>query len=119
MEESVLKTKMTKQDFLVDCAIFQRIGDRWNKYQLQVYSGDANPAIVVYRLFAHNLKRVNDEALHVEFRRGGIKFWTVLGSIYTYSRLYKFNEFELISTPTMEPSAQDAQSLQTSNVAPQ
>jgi hypothetical protein len=103
---------MTKQDFLINGTIFQHVEEsdnRWNKYQVEVYPGSGgDPIILVYRLFIHNLQRINDEKFHVEFVRGGIKFCTVLGSIYTYSRIYKFNEFKLISTPTMEPSAQGA-----------
>jgi hypothetical protein len=106
---------MTHEDFLVDGAIFQSTQERenrWYKYQLQVSQGTSKLVVVVYRLFPHNLKRVNDEGVHVDFVRGGVKFWSVLGSIYTYSRIYKYDEFELITTPSeKEPSVQGALSL--------
>jgi hypothetical protein len=103
---------MKREDFLVDGAFFQhseKADNKWNKYQLNVYpyTGDTT-VIVAYRVFTHNFKRINDDGVHVEFVRGGIRFWHVLGSIYSYSRVYKFNEFELISTPERELSAQGA-----------
>jgi hypothetical protein len=106
---------MTREDFLVDEAIFQSTQEsqnRWYKYQIRVFPSHDNEkryVVIVYRLFPHNLKKVNDEAIHVDFVKGGVKFWFVLGSIYTYSRIYKYNEFELISTPSeKEPSVQGA-----------
>jgi hypothetical protein len=101
---------MKREDFKVNGTTFRLTHDQWYTYKV-VYFRYAMDGLETDTFLVQPINRsglVLEERMHMEFVKGGVKFWTVIGGIYGNSRLYKFNEFELISTPITELSVQGA-----------
>jgi hypothetical protein len=103
---------MKREDFKVNGTTFRLTHDQWHTYKVDyslytsVVNGNEQELISIKAINRAGI--VLEEMMFVEFVKGGVKFWSVMGGIYGNSRLYKFNEFELISTPITELSAQGA-----------